>query len=217
MTRIVILVLLAQAAAAHAQSGAEIDALKKDVAEALAASDRAQELATRIAKLEQRFSDLEQQNDEDLALELDHIRRDIQTLRERQNEIRGHIADGMYPHHGATSGDGRGESQGRFEIASADGSATLSPVGFLQARWQGQWTESDFAGNEFAIKRVRTGVKGKLGGERVKYNFLSELSKSPTILNAYVDYRAREGVLLRAQVKKPASSNPRQSTPIRTL
>jgi hypothetical protein len=187
---------------------AEVEALKKDLAElkALAAqsqtaSQSVQELSSKVSALEQELDKLRRQQAaspevvsglDTIGTRLDAVERDVESLRTQ-------LAGMEQPSASATGG--AVDWDGGFKWASADGDHALKLGGFVQPRLQVKLPESfdTISESTFRLRRARLLASGHLSSEQLTYKMQAELAADAApALDYYIDYEFIPELAVRA-------------------
>src|SRR5580698_1340983 len=75
-----------------------------------------------------------------------------------------------------------------FFLRSTDGNFTLMPVGYLDGQYTFYGNDYGAPPDSFAITRARFGFQGNYG-KQLDYVFMVETISSPTIRDAYMDFK----------------------------
>lgn len=187
---------------------AEIDAVKKELAElrsmavqSQTVSQSVQELSSKVSALEQELDKLRRQQAaspevvsglDTIGTRLDAIERDVESLRTQ-------VADVEQP--SASASGGAVDWDGGFKWASSDGNYALKLGGFVQPRLQLRLPESfdTISESTFRLRRARLAASGNLGGEELTWKMQAELGvDAAPALDYFLDYEFAPELAVRA-------------------
>ena len=187
---------------------AEIEAIKKELAElrtisvqSQTVSQSVQELSSKVSALEQELDKLRRQQAaspevvsglDTIGTRLDAIERDVEALRTQ-------VAGIEQP--SASASGGAVEWDGGFKWLSSDGDHALKLAGFVQPRLQVRLPESadTISESTFRLRRARLAAGGHLGGEELTWKLQAELGvDAAPALDYYLDYEFMPELAVRA-------------------
>ncbi len=187
---------------------AEIDAVKKELAElrtmavqSQTVGQSVQELSSKVTALEQELDKLRRQQAaspevvsglDTIGSRLDAVERDVEALRTQ-------LAGMEQP--SASASGGAVEWDGGFKWASSDGDYGLKIGGFVQPRLQVKLPESGDTISEstFRLRRARLLASGHLSSEQLTWKMQAELGvDAAPALDYYLDYELMPELAVRA-------------------
>jgi outer membrane murein-binding lipoprotein Lpp len=187
---------------------AEIESIKKELADLRTAAVQSQtvgqsvqELTSRVTALEQELDKLRRQQaaSPEVVSGLDTLGNRVDALERDVEALRTQVAGIEQP--SASAGGGAVEWDGGFTWLSSDGDYQLKLGGFVQPRLQMRLPEDfdSISESTFRLRRARFLASGHLAGEELTYKMQAELAvDAAPALDYYLDYEFMPELAVRA-------------------